>query len=261
MINSPTGLALSHAQISNPVVESGNNIYRALKLSHNDQSSISYMQAHHQVQWLATSPAYDSLSHSTHTSLRAKIRIDSNTFSALTSTASTWYAYQNAGLVAYSDISTDGEISFTTAQFGSGYGLFFQRRIVPGTTSTEEFYLGIFAEGNKYAQSASNRSATFLLTTCSGTYTYNTWYDIRFDLVPTSLTEKNLIAYTSSDNGATWDQVGFYTITSAHSKWKSTGYPGLRAYSARYDYGIRPGPLGVNVDNFKIYLQEISGLV
>lgn len=56
---------------------------------------------------------------------------------------------------------------------------------------------------------------------CAGSYTFDTWYHLRLDIVPTSQTRKTLVAYSSSDDGATWTEIGSMVVSASDAEWSA----------------------------------------
>jgi len=117
----------------------------------------------------------------------------------------------------------------TDANFGGGYELALQQ----DTSTTVRLAIRASTGGLSRATGAAAQAASAHRVTCSGSYTFNTWYHIRMDVVPNGTSQKTITAFTSADEGVTWDQVGSYTVTSADSGiWSSTGRCGFSSYLA-----------------------------
>lgn len=174
-------------------------------------------------------PSYINLTHNNAISLRAKVKV--NNFITNNSNNNTLYnlAY-SMGLTAYSRQNQPyaGDANYG---FGGGYSLCLVRKMTENRNVSPDLYsteLVIKALSND-----TNYSYGWYanVVVCTGTYTAEQWYDIRFDVIPLSLTAKNLIAYTSPDDGITWNQVGLYTVNIGQAYlWRNDGYVGYESF-------------------------------
>lgn len=106
--------------------------------------------------------------------------------------------------------------------------------VVAGST----LRLKLFALSNNKIFNASNITLSSIgAVTCSGSYSINTWYHLRLDVIPGGVGSDLLIAYTG--NGAeneVWTEVGRLTVPSsdgaAYCQWSSNAYSGYGIYQA-----------------------------
>lgn len=68
---------------------------------------------------------------------------------------------------------------------------------------------------------------------CTGAYALNAWYHIRLDVLAASATERQLVAYTSSDNGTNWQEVGSCSVADSDPAWRITGRAGYTSLLAQ----------------------------
>lgn len=203
-----------------------------------------------------TNPDYVDVPNDQAISLRAKIRIKSFTFSLGTENfGRTYQQYIGVGSYFSDLISGNQYASHSPLGYGMGLQAYFQnngslnpgvRLIMLADSSTGNQDLGVTA-ANNYA----------LVTVCSGTYTLDTWYDIRFDIIPNSTTSVFLRGYTSADGGSTWSQVGEYYIDqTVNTRFRTLGNNGIIARIVTSRAGDRPAWDNINakvyVDDFKI---------
>lgn len=180
--------------------------------------------------------SYINLAHNNAISLRAKVRV--NNF--ITNHSNDGFLFNlsySIGLNAYSKQITGGPVPNNAYPdgFGGGYSLCLVRKMTENRSQNPDLYstsLVIRASASTalchYGYDGSQDVAI-----CTGTYTTDTWYDIRFDVIPLSLTAKNLIAYTSPDGGTTWNQVGLYSVNIGNiTRWSTNGYVGYESFLA-----------------------------
>lgn len=170
-------------------------------------------------------------------SLRAKVR--SGMISNSTSNFDDRRWVSEVGLTTYSPISS-GIIKgggFCLALHNSGAGTFLVLRAARNTLNEEEL-VNTFAYSNSI--------------NCAGTYTLDTWYHIRLDVIALSLTQKRLLAYTSTDNGVTWGSpVGTIEIDSLNSNYRGSGNNGFYTYLGKVSQPINAVHY---IDDFEAYV-------
>lgn len=258
------GIAVLNSSLSSPLLTSGDYCRSYSYLVSATSSSSYYFQEQKTV---ANDPSYIDIPHNYAISLRAKVRHGSGTLTNLYSTSINYRAYDFVGLAAYTDTGTDGQLaSNTTIGWASGFRLILQRYYQSGTTSTVGVRLALYVGQGRHSTNASGAGANEpnnnLEFVCSGTYTTNQWYHIRLDVIPLSLSSKRLVTYTSSDDGATWDNVGEVDILESDtSRWRNSGRVGF--ISGRYRYDFDDGATDrihnatFYIDNFKIYKDQV----
>ena len=93
---------------------------------------------------------------------------------------------------------------------------------------------------------------------CTGTYELDTWYFIRLDVIPNSQTQKTLKAYTSTNNGASWTQVGEMLVRSTDSFWSAPANSRAGLISLRASDGATNDVYDHFVDDFEAYLETVA---
>lgn len=162
---------------------------------------------------------YIDLPHNTAISVRAKLKV--NDFATNDNPG-----YDNRrlncsiGLNVYSKQITS---TSSSTGYGGGYNLCLVRKLLETTSSPDSYTNELVIRAASDLQSGQyGWDSSKDVVVCTGTYLSNTWYDVRFDVIPTTLSDKNLIAYTSVDDGVTWTQVGSYSVNIGQvTQWSS----------------------------------------
>lgn len=174
-------------------------------------------------------------------SLRAKVRVAQHAYG---------YSQNNyIGLVAYAPTSSNNMGSFL---YSGGYELALQE---PETGDPQLKIRAGQALNSDFGYFGGNVFNSNVVATCSGSYTRNTWYHIRMDIIPNSLTQKTINAYTSSNNGTTWDLVGTATVSGPGGNYRDSGYCGFTACKATWFYmGGSSSTIDMFIDDFEAYV-------
>ena len=167
-------------------------------------------------------------------SLRVRARLDHDAGSLNTLTN----AY--AGINAYAPTGTD---------FSGGYELVLQNE---GTNGVR---LALRA-GNLIdnADAGIRNPSINHQVTCTGVYGLDSWFHLRMDIVPNGVNQKTITAFTSVDDGATWQQVGQLVATNIDSFWRTTGRCGFISLLS-----ATSGGAGFNnyLDDFEAFVEDV----
>lgn len=200
-------------------------------------------------------PSYVDLPHNTAISVRAKLKVN-NFVTDLQSVFAGSPLVYSVGLNVYSKQITS--VSDTNG-FGGGYNLCLVREKIEHVNVNPDIYTTnlVIRAASGTQNAAYGYDGSTDVTVCTGTYLTDTWYDVRFDVIPTTLTDKNLIAYTSDDDGATWTQVGSYSVNIGQgARWSSDigAYIGYESgfFCSWGNYGIN------NTNNAETYIKDFK---
>ena len=114
--------------------------------------------------------------------------------------------------------------TLTPGLYSGGYELALQ--LTPGSAARLAIRAG--QPANTFDAGIRNSYVNHQVT-CAGSYAVDSWYRIRFDVIPISLTQKRLDAYTSPLGGDDWTLVGTFISSSLDSHWRNVGRSGIVA--------------------------------
>lgn len=215
---------------------------------------------------------YDNLSHNNAISMRAKLKLTGIIDCTSDIPKNRW----GIGLNAYSPQITTETTPDLGATAGGGYSLELITRTVNNNTIPDTMQNLLVIKVRSAAIPANTATIPVnnqigldsdIVVTCSGSYANDTWHYVRFDLIPTSTTTKILTAYTSSDSGTSWQEVGTYTVsTGSLTQWSPAGYFG---FNSAYVYDSNTGFVHTNnvtpgnepkayIGDFKINVDPIN---
>lgn len=177
-------------------------------------------------------------------SLRAKIR---QTFLSRTSTN----GLSDIGLCGYSPLPSGSN----NINLNAGYLLSFYSK----DSATSGLNLRLIAT---VGQSDTNDLNAFYpdnnakIVVCSGSYSTDQWYHVRMDIIPLSLTQKRLLAYTSSNDGSTWTEIGNMVVDSSidGTNFRNSGYNGFYLYDFASGGSPSSNHYSAYIDKFEAYV-------
>lgn len=216
------GSAITNSSLSNPLVDSG-TYCRMFGPSRRGTSSVTEDRSHAMYKFSLAN--YANIANNHAISIRAKIRMEDFVFADDTS-SETYNQY--IGIGSYFPIFTGTNLDSTTSTASLGYGIGLQAYYAgQGNGISPLVRLIMLADDNSGTVFADvmNNSNYAVVLTCPGTYTLGTWYHIRLDVIPNSITSAILKGYTSIDNGNSWLQVGEYLVN--EGKFKTQGNNGI----------------------------------
>lgn len=183
-------------------------------------------------------------------SLRAKVRMENQFCFGHHPAVGNFEGYDQVnyvGVTAYAPTSSyDGNSNFL---FSGGYEVALQK-------CNGNMPLQLVIRAGQGMTTFNNIMTRNVMITCSGTYSMGQWYHIRMDVVPVSLTQKTINAYTSSDNGVTWDLAGTTTINSNDSSFRDSGNCGFISSKLQTSWNGLPSSYAIDtfIDEFKAYV-------
>lgn len=225
------GAAITNASLSNPLTTTGDYCRRYYYNLGNSSKG----EVRTQIKSSVNSGVFVDTSDDVSLSLRARVRLNNIVEGSVLG----W-----VGVHAFSPIGINANNIGFSLLYG-GYELVLE---VNGTTPA--YNLRIRAGNASSGSGVNNRVA------CSGTYAENTWYFIRMDIIPSSSSQKTVNAYTSSNNGSSWDLVGTFVVTSSDSYWRNTGYCGFSA--GAFSGSLASRQISFYIDQFEAYSETIS---
>ena len=185
-------------------------------------------------------------------SLRAKVRLENQYCVYYNPGPISFNGYEQnnyIGVTAYSPPSATGTPN-SGLVYSGGYELVLQKG-----NANEAVQLAIRA-GQGIVNFSTLPLVKNFVSTCSGSYTQGEWYHIRMDVIPASLTQTTINAYTSSNNGATWNLVGTANIDNSSPSYRNTGNCGFISSKIQSSYNIIPSSYSIDqyIDDFEAYV-------
>lgn len=245
----PSGASILNSSLSDPLVSSGDYCRSWYGSSGGFDSKLEFRT-------FLTDSSYVNPPLNTAISMRAKVRIEEVTTDSKTGISRPFAHF--VGVSAYSGYPTVLDQGGATAGYGDlGYVLALQKYRALGTGGTLGHRLVILAGTTYSPNDFFSNPDSHIVATCSGSYVADIWYDIRFDIIPTSLTSRTLNAYTSSNGGSSWDEVGSYSFTNVSPLWRSDGKTGFFNTFA-LDGAWSPDTFVHYIDDFKINIDTVA---
>lgn len=267
ILSSSVGLAIPNNSLQNPLPSEG---YCRFFGSSNYEDTANTNIGSEYISIKGVLPSYNNIANNKAISIRAKLRVQGGIETALNSTSNRYCHY--IGITGYSNIALqDRQFAGSTLtgsiiNFQSGYTLALQTGVQEGTTSTYQTKLVLKA--SKFGPISSTQPEYNTIATCTGTYAKDTWYHVRLDIIPLSLSSKILRVFVTYDDGNNWVNVlpaGSILINQTDSLlWCDSGHIGLAYYQHSYfnnSYELIPSNTGGFIDDLKISINEITGIV
>lgn len=246
----PSGSAITNASLSNPLVSSG-DYCRSFFASNSTLSD-------GECEFRTFLPSYENIALNKAISIRAKVRVQETTTDSKTGISRPFNTF--IGITAYSGFPAVYDQANNSGHGSPGYALTLQRYREAGNDGVLKTRLVMISDDSTYNPSDfQSNPDSHIIATCSGSYSPDTWYDIRLDVIPNSLTSRTLNAYTSSNGGSSWDEVATYYLDSTSPLWRSTGKIGFMNTFA-IDVAWNSDTFVNYIDDFKLNVTEIPGI-
>ena len=207
MQSPPSGVAVQNSSLANPLTTTG-DYCRAIEHHTFNQTEPSVGQVRMMLANTGgvSAQAFYDVADSDLVSLRMRVRMD-RVSGDPEGADSADNALTMVGLTAFSAPKRNipGDDIGQKVAYSGGYELVLQAK-GSGASRTVGAYLRAtppLGFGN-----VTDLTSYGLLQACSGTYDLGLWYHLRLDVIPNSPYQKTLIAYSSSDDGATWTEIG-----------------------------------------------------
>jgi hypothetical protein len=243
----PSGSAITNASLSNPLVSSG-DYCRSFFASNGSPFD-------GRCEFRTFLPSYVNIPLNKAISIRAKVRVQETTTDPKQTISRPFNTF--IGITAYSGYPTSNDQVSSVGYESPGYALTLQRYREAGENGLLKTRLVMISDDSSYTPGDFHTNPdSHIIATCSGSYSPDTWYDIRLDVIPNSLTSRTLNAYTSSNGGSSWDEVATYSLDNTSPLWRSTGKIGFINTFAT-DVAWNSDTFVNYIDDFKLNVVEI----
>lgn len=246
----PSGSAITNASLSNPLVSSG-DYCRSFFASNGSPFDA-------RCEFRTFLPSYENIALNKAISIRAKVRVQETTTDSKVGSGRAFNTF--IGITAYSGFPSSYDLVSSVGYESPGYALTLQRYREAAESGLLKTRLVMISDDSTYNPvDFHSNPDSHIIATCSGSYSPDTWYDIRLDVIPNSLTSRTLNAYTSSNGGSSWDEVATYYLDSTSPLWRSTGKIGFMNTFAT-DASWASDTFVNYIDDFKLNVTEIPGI-